>query len=285
MITGVAGLRRGWAVLPSLLVAACHSNPAPPAVDAHPASAVQTPRSSPPEPSASQVEIPGPAPSEAPVASDLREVFPHVKADAKARIVQFDGIVPIDAHDKVTPLVFLEVVACTQDTKEHESLVMTQARPSHVHAALLLINLQPGTPGRWKVENGELVAIDPTGDPVDITISFRDATGRDVSLSPADMIVDTNTGARFDAGPAPKPAGWLFAGSQIVHRQGREWYDADGAGTLIGLTTFGSEAIAYGRVISPDAGVQEPQWIANKQNVPAAGTSVTVTIKPRGAPR
>ena len=64
-------------------------------------------------------------------------------------------------------------------------------------------------------------------------------------------------------------------------RQGRERYEAQGAGTLIGLTTFGTETIAWREVISPEASIQEPEWIADKAVVPAMGTPVTVRIRPK----
>ena len=41
---------------------------------------------------------------------------------------------------------WLEQVACMVGTREHESLVVVEAKPSEVHAALLLLGLEPGTP-------------------------------------------------------------------------------------------------------------------------------------------
>ena len=52
-----------------------------------------------------------------------------------------------------------------------------------------------------------------------------------------------------------------------------------GAGTIIGLTTFGSEVIAWSRVISPDSGVQAPEWIADFSKTPPANTRVRVRIR------
>jgi hypothetical protein len=232
-----------------------------------------------------------PPPVKAPVevaADEYREVFPNVRVNAKARAVQFDGIVPIDAHSSVkddkNPLqVFLEVTVCTPDTKEHEAIVVTKAKPSHVHAALLLIGLQPGSPGKWVFENGKLKPIAPRGDEVVVTISYTQPDGKVRMFSPQDMIVDVQTGKRLGEatpGGAGGAGRWLFAGSQLIKRQGTEVYDADGAGTLIGLTTFGSETIAWSEVISPEAAVQEPAWIARAETVPPAGATVTVTITP-----
>lgn len=224
-----------------------------------------------------------PAPAEPPAASsaqadtdEFREVFPHVRFNATSKAVAFDGVVPIDAHDEASPWVFLEVVVCTPDTKEHEALVMTEAKPSHVHAALLLAGLTPGKPGRWDFADGKLIPIPPEGDQVRVTLSYTGADGSMKALTPQEMIVHAQTGKRFGEARAGK---WLFAGSQIVTRAGREWYDADGAGTLVGLTTFGSETIAWSEMISHEAGIEEPVWIADKRTTPRAGTPITVTIR------
>jgi len=74
---------------------------------------------------------------------------------------------------------------------------------------------------------------------------------------------------------------WLFAGSTMVTRGGREWYRSDGEGTLIGLTCFGSETVAWSRMFNPDSGVEDPHWIANRATVPPMGTPVVVRIMAR----
>ena len=40
----------------------------------------------------------------------------------------------------------LELVACTKGAKEHESIVTIEARPMHVHAALLMLGARNGHP-------------------------------------------------------------------------------------------------------------------------------------------
>lgn len=106
-----------------------------------------------------------------PPSSSLRDVFPHVRVDVSAGIVEFDASVPIDAHDERTPLVYLEVVACPPDTKEHESLLVTNARGRDIHAVLLMIGLQSGAPARWDWTGPSLVAHPPSGDAVEIIVA------------------------------------------------------------------------------------------------------------------
>ena len=71
------------------------------------------------------------------------EVFPGVRLDRDAGYVEFDGTVPIIADAGDGTVVFLELMVCIPDTKEHEALVMAPVKPSHVHAALLALGLEP----------------------------------------------------------------------------------------------------------------------------------------------
>lgn len=235
--------------------------PAPPIVDA--LSRV---------PSESPVRAGVPDGVAAPVAGSFREVFPHVRFDAASRVVEFDGEVPIDCHNPKTPRIYLEVTVCGRDSKEHEALVVTDAKPSHVHAALLLAGLEPGVPGRYAIENGRTKKVLPSGGAVEVSVVWRDASGFDRTARATDWVVST-TGARLGGS-------FVFAGSRIVPWQGRELYDADGTGLLIGLTTFGSETVAYSELLSPEAVVEEPEWIADNGRVPPMGTRVWVRVAP-----
>ncbi len=217
---------------------------------------------------------PTPTPTPAPVG--LVEVFPHVRLDAQRRLVEFDGFVPIDCHHEETPVVYLEVVACARDSKEHEALVATDAKASHIHAALLMLGIEPGTPGRWTFDGGEVQSHAPTGPGVDVTIAYQ--RGQTWIESPAHEWVTTIEGASHPLTPPPDTRAWLFAGSRIVTWQGADYYDADGTGVIIGLTTFGSEVIAWHEVFSHDSSVQTPEWIADIAKVPPVMTPVVVRI-------
>ncbi len=253
------------AILACVLILGCTQSASnrdrPPATTGTPDQARVAERPSPPDPE--------------PVAPMLREVFPHVRFDAAKKLVEFDGEVPIDCHNPKSPRVYLEVTVCTRDSKEHESLVVTDAKPSHVHAALLLAGLEPGTPGRWAIENGQTKKTPASGAAVQVTIAWRDTSGNERTARATEWAVSTS-GARLNGT-------FVFAGSRIVPWQGREYYDADGAGTLIGLTTFGSETIACSELFSPESAVQEPEWIADAQRVPPMGTRVVVRLS--AAPR
>lgn len=201
------------------------------------------------------------------------QAFPHITINSQERWIELEARVPITLDDPDAPFVYLELIACIPDTKEHEVLVVTPARPSHVHAALLLLGLTPGEPGSWAWDGETMTGVPPSGDPVSIELIYTNEAGERVVSRPHEWIVNAHTNEPFPEGH------WVFAGSRIVDWQGEEFYDADGAGVLIGLTTFGSEVLAWPEVISHDSQVEEPVWIANAQTTPALDTPVTVRIR------
>ncbi len=288
---------RAVAFITASLLGGCHAPPheaspprgpeAPPPTPAPP-----PPRGTePPPPDAPRPPVPSsepPPPQSDPAlvpAAGFRELFPGVRADLAERVVEFDGFAAVFAHDPRTPHVYLEQVACTRNTREHESLVVTDVRPSHIHAALLLIGLTPGHPTRWEVVNNRLTATPPAGDRVRIELVYTDENGAEHAVEPAAWIVNAKTGEHFPAANAEH--GWVFGGSRIVERppptpdgEPITMYDADGAGTVIGLTSFGSEVVDWSTPISPEAQVTPPEWIIDTSVYPDLHTPIVVRIRP-----
>lgn len=240
---------------------------------------------------------------EAPAIPAMREVFPGVRVDLANRVVEFDGMVPVNAHTKADLKVFLETTVCGYDSKEHESLVVTKARPSQVHAAMLMLGLKPGKPGAWKLEEKKWVGIPPTGDEVEVRFVVIGADGAAREEDPADWIVNIKDGKPLKS-IAPD-AKWVFAGSKLAERKpsprapgegsvpsnpdanakpnpdakpGPEYYVADIEGTLIGLTSFGTETIGLTAMYNPDNDKEAPEWIASREKTPEIGTKVVVRV-------
>lgn len=214
-------------------------------------------------------------------AGERASPFPNVRVDVKGKVVEFDGVVPIDPHDRETPLMFLEVVVCSRDSREHESLVVTDAVPSHVHAALLMIGAEPGRPGSWKPDPilRKMVPTAPVGPEVEVEFIHTGLDGAVVHSNPSDWIIDVRNHRSLRTQARGEPV-WLFGGSAIAPRPDGEgeYYKADIEGTLIGLATFGTETLAWPHVFSPEAAVQAPEWIADAAKVPPLGTKVTVRL-------
>lgn len=201
------------------------------------------------------------------------ELAPGLRIDRGTRVLEFDGVVAIDCHHPRTPTVYLELVACSPDTREHESLVVTEVAPSLIHAGLLALGFEAGEVGRIAFDaDGRVRRIPPSGDRLRVEFVVETADGARTDEARAWVIDADRAGARLEGA-------WMFAGSRVVERGGRAVYDADGAGTVIGLASFGSETVAYGEVISPESSVDEPLWIADADRVPARGAAVRVRLR------
>lgn len=209
----------------------------------------------------------------------LIEVLPHIRIDRYRAMVEFDGVIAIDAHHPQTPIVYLEQLVCTPDSLEHESIVMTEARPSHVHAALVMVGAEPGRPGSWEMEGNEIVAVPPTGSSLSVKFVTTDANGSEHEHDACEWAIRIDTGENLcDALARGAKRQWAFGGSRMRTWRGAEVYEADMTGTLVGLCTFGSESIAAGAMFHHESAFEEPVWIANNSLIPKQFEPVRVRI-------
>lgn len=235
------------------------------------------------EPTNQAPQAPTPLLPSEPSTPSFKELFPGIRVDVAHKIVEFDGEIAIDCHNPQTPRVYLEVLVCSPDTREHETIVVTRVKPSLVHAALLAVGFKEGRPGSWEWDEAseKLISIPPTGDPLRVELVISG-----VARNLAEFAARADTKAALSTPPLHGEglSTFLFAGSTLHTRGGVVRYEADGAGTLVGLTTFGTETIAWSRMYSPDASVDEPTWIANEGLTPPRGTKVIVRIGPSPSP-
>ncbi len=181
---------------------------------------------------------------------------------------------------------WLEQVACMPGTREHESLLVVNAKPSQVHAALLMADFKPGRPGRWTYDNQKFGAVDPTGDKVTVLVRYTNKEGKtvehDVDKWIREPVTRDKDGNEKEGKPFPKEP-WVFGGSILAPNTADmgpgEHYVADMTGSVIGLVTFGDETIGFSRVLSDQEAVQEPEWEANTEAMPEPATPVTVIIR------
>lgn len=68
------------------------------------------------------------------------EALPHLRIDRQANVLDLEAKVVLREGE------WIELIACSPGTQEHESLVVVNARPSHIHLALLTLGLEPGKP-------------------------------------------------------------------------------------------------------------------------------------------
>lgn len=182
---------------------------------------------------------------------------------------------------------WLEQLLCTPSTREHESIFVTSVRPSLVHASLMLLGLEPGSPGSWRLEGDRIVEVEPTGPDVDVEVLFR-------ALEPGERVIEddsrTPLGAlvrgihHHSAGEHPLLGSrWRFGGSVLDEREtlpaGMPRYVADWSGSIIGLVTFGDEVLGLPVVYPDQVDVAPPEWFADPADIPEVGRAVTIILR------
>ncbi len=192
---------------------------------------------------------------------------------------------------------YLELIACVAGTREHESLVAAPVRPSHLHAALLTIGLEPGRPHRYRRIDNEFISEPAEGPIVAVSVIVPSATGPDSQVPIHEWIanrlsldeIDTFRALEHEAAaanlPAPpypegdaiEPLTFLFTGSVFQDFDGMQRYAADSGGTLVSLLNFGDDVIAARSDFTNRDG-NEP-FEARHSAMPEPGTWVRLRIR------
>ncbi|MBC8875772.1 MAG: hypothetical protein H8E44_40625 [Planctomycetes bacterium] len=234
-----------------------------------------------------------PAPEESAVKPARKNVkLPGLVINFQERCVDLEGSICLDEG-------MLELIACTKQTKEHESIVVVHARPMHIHTALLLLGAQSGNPAmRRPIGEGgtRWVDIPPRGDPVDIYLVFSNKHGKAVERPISDFVTrsekdpDGLFGAlEGDAHEVDKdnrekfPKTFLFAGSLLVgDGPGARTYLADRSGSVISIATFGDELLCLPGVHAKANDTL--MWQIDAMHLPEVGSKVTLRLRPQNKP-
>lgn len=209
--------------------------------------------------------------------------LPGVVIDFEKRCVDLEASVCLSDG-------FLELIACGEGTKEHESIVAVHARPMHIHTALLLLGANNGNPAmRKKVgeRDKRWANVPPRGDAITAHLLFHDSEGKMLERPIRDFI--TRSDERFDESEEETdknqthrfPDTFLFAGSHLRDTgKGRpREYLADVSGNVISIVTFGDEILCLPEIQSPSNGALT--WQIDSTYLPAVGTKVTLRLRPK----
>ena len=181
--------------------------------------------------------------------------------DVKRKWVVVDGVVCLREGQ-------LEMFACPQDTKEHESIVSVNSKARYVHAALLAVGSRVGHPVKFEPKYEPA-----TGTVVDIAVLWRDKENQKQVMRAQDWVQSIR-------GKKVLPYPWVFGGSGFWTDQisGERHYYGDG-GDFICVSNFPSAML--------DLPVESSQanssltFIANTENIPPTGTKVRLVLMPR----
>ena len=186
----------------------------------------------------------------------------------------------------------LELIACTKDTKEHESIIMIEAKPSHVHTALLLLGAKPGSPAMQRMIEGEVprfISTPPSGSPVEVLLVFKDATGQEKEHPISDFILPADEdGSSVEPGEGEEKEGFttdpfVFAGSLLVGEgKGPRRYLCDESGNVISISTFGDELLCLPGFHEQSNGAL--MWQVNGDKLPELDSKITLRLRPKDLP-
>ena len=189
--------------------------------------------------------------------------FPGVEVDVQKKQIR----IACQSLRVEAPLEFFCVVA---GTSEHESVLRTAAKPSHIHTALLMLGLEPGEPVKYSEAAKKWFP--PHGPPLSISVEFV-KDGKTVKLPANQLMRDIRT-------KKPMPATtWIFAGSRVMPDG---VYAADVTGYVVSIVNFDLTLIDIPELASNSNETLE--WEANLDVLPPLATAVTMIIEPLGRP-
>src|SRR6476620_8705413 len=213
-------------------------------------------------PTAPQKRTP-PAPPRLPEpkgATRLDEVLP-VWIDMNEKTVLVDGQISLREG-------MLEMFACTRNTKEHESIVSAFTKAKIVHAGLLRLGAESGTPVQFRPTYKP-----PTGTEIDVLIRWIDEKGKQHEDRAQDWVKDLKTGK-------PMAYPFVFAGSGFWTDPdtGKQHYQAEG-GDFVCVSNFGTAMLDI--PVKSSQSNDELEFQAFTEKIPPLGAPVRLIFKPK----
>lgn len=161
----------------------------------------------------------------------------------------------------------LEMFACPIGTKEHESVVGTVARSDEVHAGLLAVGAQPGTPVTYLPN-----FVPATGQRIRVWVCYWDDQGKF-------QAIDARRWIKNEKAKTQMQPDWVFAGSGFWKDpgSGREYYRAN-SGDMICVSNFSSAMLDVPIASSSEA--DQLQYIPFTERIPKVDTPIRLVLIP-----
>ena len=208
------------------------------------------------------------------VLAEILESFKkeQIELDAKARTVT----IPVVVNQPQDPIEYLLI---HRRGKKHESMFVTETKPSVLNAALLMIGLTKGlnatfeeknpAPTLEEVQNGvdPIIVTPPKGKPYYMTVRWTTPEKQVVEHCVEDLLLELST---------QKPVGkceWIYLGGRMaqIYKNDPEVYVADLEGNLISVC-YMSPDNHLGTMSHEGARDDQNWWATNK--LPEPGTAV-----------
>ena len=211
--------------------------------------------------------------SEPAVKNDDKLPDPLVDEDMKLIALSPDRSIFLDADRK--SVVFLgevclregplEFFVCSRNSKEHESVIATRAKPSLIHVGLLALGAEPGTPVQFAPKFAA-----PTGPRIDVKIRWLDKDGKRQEAKAEEWVQEVES-------KKPMSTHWVFTGSMFRKLEGgKDQYLADVTGEIFGVSNF--PTVVLDLPIASTSDNNDLIFQAFTEKIPNEGTEVTVIL-------
>lgn len=182
----------------------------------------------------------------------------EVWIDADKKLVYVDGYVSLREG-------YLEMFACLEGTKEHESVVAVRSSAATVHAALISIGAKPGSPVQYRPKFRP-----PSGDVINIDVLWLDQKGKVQKSRAQDWVREVKS-------KKPMKQVWVFAGSGFYTDPdtGKRYYTAEG-GDFICVSNFTTATLDV--PIESSKNADGLLFEANPDKTPELGTPVRLVL-------
>lgn len=206
----------------------------------------------------------------------------------KVRVFRTEKRIEVDGRVAIQDRA-IELFACCEGGKVHESVLVLDCKPSNLNLALLLLGFDDGGQVIEKVkfeEDGKTVEKDmpvengprffgdprkPAGERLIVSVRWTDPeTKKTVAVRAEDMILDVGRQKPM------RRAGWVFTGSRWVWNPRTEKVEFAADHTKTVMTTFHDPNTILENPLS--SGGNDDLFHANSAAVPLRGTPVVLTI-------
>ncbi len=218
-----------------------------------------SPNPDPQSPPPSQTYSPPATPASPPTRDGQRIRFGLVVADPALRTVSFPARVLMTNG-------LLEYAVVTDYGKTHESLLVTDALPMDVQAALLLLRARPSGTNALLASPVTF----PPGSAIDLSVQLPTPAGTPTNIPLHSLLALSSDGPNGAITGAPTPGPWIFNGSCITP----EGFGAHFDGSIIALI---HDPIAILNNPGPDRH-DDDIHVPNAARLPPPGTPVQVQL-------
>jgi hypothetical protein len=201
-----------------------------------------------------------PPPSDSATNAPLRKVSEHVfeiglvRLDKTTRTVTFPASVNMEEG-------LVEYFLVCSNGKIHESVLITEAEPYHIHVAMLLLGAKGAPPLTPEARVAEQQV---QGEPFRIHVLWQQH-GEAKRLPAERLVFQTADQKPMTDGPWTYNGSWVFEGTFLAQRER----------SIVAIITD-HDAL----VNNPRPGHENDElWLVNKQAIPPMGTKMTVTFE------